>query len=483
MPVKSSVATVPYLFQPSDFAANLALNADFIAASVYINILAYGGVGDGVTDNAAALNAALATITGNGGAIFFPAGKYLFSSAISFTYPSSTKIFSLMFAGVGDGASTLYWPSGNGITLNLTGGMHSFHFRDLAFTTGAAGVGTAITANDSVQLQDFPGCDVMNCVFIGDNDDRTKYWNIGAAINTVSGVAFYNCSFFGDAATNGNGIVLGGGSATTFQIIVNLTSCSFFGGNNGLVVGENVQGVTVNQCNFTNGQTGINVPGPAPGLFQLAVDNSQFAVSQNSIIAIGTIPVVTVSNSLFFVSAAGSGIFLDTNEFFTIYGNTFGADTAGTGSAIAIGTTVGGAPSSISGNIFTSFQFGIELLVGSSNVLINDNQFAACTTPISNAGTNMYIHDNVGYNPVGAQNVSVTSNPFTYTAGSSPETVYYRNNATAGSTLSIVLGSNSTTICSNAPGDGSPITIQLAPNQNVTFTDSASVRIIKTMIQ
>jgi Pectate lyase superfamily protein len=45
------------------------------------SILAYGGVGDGLTDNTAALNAAKVAASPTGGIIFFPPGQFLFNSA------------------------------------------------------------------------------------------------------------------------------------------------------------------------------------------------------------------------------------------------------------------------------------------------------------------------------------------------------------------------------------------------------------------
>jgi len=90
-------------------------------------------------------------------------------------------------------------------------------------------------------------------------------------------------------------------------------------------------------------------------------------------------------------------------------------------------------------------RYGISLdvdLVSNSpnNIRIYDNDLR--TSGVTGAiyvhsdATNIEISSNKGYNPVGGSSISVGSSPFTYTAGSSPETVYIRS----GTVSSIVIG-------------------------------------------
>lgn len=52
------------------------------SSAIYKNIMDYGGVGDGTADESGALGSAMAAL-GSGGVIFFPAGTYLFGTAVN----------------------------------------------------------------------------------------------------------------------------------------------------------------------------------------------------------------------------------------------------------------------------------------------------------------------------------------------------------------------------------------------------------------
>lgn len=78
--------------------------------TVTVSILEYGGVGDGVTPNNAALNAALSAVDGQMAVISFPPGDYRFTSTVFLpdsvilrgaTADSTTLIFNLGGAGAG----------------------------------------------------------------------------------------------------------------------------------------------------------------------------------------------------------------------------------------------------------------------------------------------------------------------------------------------------------------------------------------------
>ncbi len=77
-----------------------------VSIASYVNITSTGGVGDGVTDNNAAISNAMAA-AGNGGAIYFPRGKYKVSGNIIITNANLTIL--------GDGAGS--WALGQPDTL------------------------------------------------------------------------------------------------------------------------------------------------------------------------------------------------------------------------------------------------------------------------------------------------------------------------------------------------------------------------------
>jgi len=73
-------------------------------------------------------------------------------------------------------------------------------------------------------------------------------------------------------------------------------------------------------------------------------------------------------------------------------------------------------------------RYGIAIGTDCSHNLIihNDLHDAGVSGAINDQGANTIIKDNKGYNPVGLSSISVGSSPFTYTAGSSPETIYIK---------------------------------------------------------
>jgi hypothetical protein len=83
-------------------------------------------------------------------------------------------------------------------------------------------------------------------------------------------------------------------------------------------------------------------------------------------------------------------------------------------------------------------------------------------------GTHNEIRNVTGYNPVGQAAITVGASPFTYTAGSSPETVYI----SGGTVSNIKVGS--TTV-----GTASPMQLTLAPNQAITVTYTVAPAMVK----
>src|SRR5262252_9133509 len=70
--------------------------------SINVKNSIYGAKGDGVTDDTAAIQAALNAIPANGGTVYFPTGSYLISSRLTPTISGTT------FMGDGWGSQILY---------------------------------------------------------------------------------------------------------------------------------------------------------------------------------------------------------------------------------------------------------------------------------------------------------------------------------------------------------------------------------------
>jgi hypothetical protein len=84
---------------------------------LFVNVKDYGAVGDGTTDDYAAIMAAYAALPAAGGTLYFPAGRYRFNTALAFV-GSSSKQLSLLGAGA---ASVLVPGFSSGDAVTFTG--------------------------------------------------------------------------------------------------------------------------------------------------------------------------------------------------------------------------------------------------------------------------------------------------------------------------------------------------------------------------
>src|SRR6266849_7048395 len=90
-----------------------------LVPSIYINVLQYGAVGDGVTDSTAAFQAAINALPASGGTVFVPPGTYVISAGL--VTPSA------MFQGfrlIGSGWGSILKPANgvNGYLLQFNSG-------------------------------------------------------------------------------------------------------------------------------------------------------------------------------------------------------------------------------------------------------------------------------------------------------------------------------------------------------------------------
>lgn len=359
----------------------------------YLNIRWFLGAGDGVTDNATPLTKALTALPAGGGMIIFPPGKYKFGSAPTFTVPSGK--FSVTIAGCGADVTEFYWPlSTSGVTIACSSATHSVHFRDISFTTGVANGGTPLTLSNSVLEGNIAQSDLTRCTFRGDDGGQaTDYWGTALAINGLSNINYNGCLFYGSSSNAGNGVVLQGNASTSpnLSIVHNLTGCAFFNLGIGLEYGTEIQGVSVSQCNFTNGTTGIFLPSSAVNAAGLSVSNSQFNTADDQISCQAPIASIMLNNNIFYVPASHSGLLLSSpGQQHCITGNVFTGIGAGAG-ASAVGIQVSGANANatITGNVFQTLNIGTDLVGSTSGWTVGTNSYNAVTTKVANPGSNI----------------------------------------------------------------------------------------------
>ena len=355
-----------------------------------LNILNYGGNGNGSTDNTSAMNSALAALPTNGGCIYFPAGKYDFASAITETYPAS-GIYSVTLAGAGADSSILYWPTATGgITINAKVATQSFHTRDLTFSTGTTNAGTALTLNNATLLGVFAQSDIYKTTFRGDDGGAaTDYWTNAINVVGLSNINFDDDLFYGNAAgTGGTGIAVAGNASTSpnYGIVYNLSKDGFYNVGVGLSYGTYVQGVTVSQSNFTNGATCISVPSGGTGAAQLSLADDQFNCSTNNVIVSSPLASLMMKGNLLYINASEIGVNIASYVAqSTFTGNVY----SGLSSSGSVGITATGASTSsqVSGNVFYNLATGLNL-TGASGWNVWGNNYPNTTTQISNIGSN-----------------------------------------------------------------------------------------------
>jgi hypothetical protein len=366
-----------------------------------LSISDYSGIGDGTTDNTTPLNTAIAALPSYGGCIAFPAGKYKFNSALSYT-PSPT-IYSLTLIGAGANNTTLYWPGTNGITFNAHGYDQSIHVRDLTFSTGdttGSYIGLTLT-NSTADGINFLS-DIVRTSFRGDDNgpqpSGTKYWGIGVETIGHSNINFDSDDFFGPTTPAGSGIYLSGnpsGTGNKYGVVYNIAKCGFWFTGNGIIIGDFVQGVSITQSNFTNGTTGIWLkPQVVTSTFaELAITGgNQFNTKGYQILLQQPVNQLIMNGNLIYVANGLAGIYFDSPSSLppgiqnTIVNNAIGA--VPPHNSNTTGILVGGAnsPVVVTGNVFQYLTTGVDL-TGTSGWNVQANRYDSVTTHVANIGS------------------------------------------------------------------------------------------------
>ena len=368
------------------------------------NILSYGGVGDGTTDNTAAFTAAVTASP----CVSFPPGKFRFNSALGYTFTADLQ--SLTIRGEGPDQTVLYWPNTVGTALAVTKNQlgQSVHLRDLSMTTG--------TFNDdvgfsSVQVRNFSGPiqggyasnDITNVTFRADEG----YWEENAGSPTTishgwkTGILLKDSvwnitgvSIYGPTPTGSGGYpVLGAGSGTGIDVetvntnilpaLFNITTSNFTWLENGLLTGAHAQGFQVAQSNFVGCYIGIKIPSGATSITQVSVTGSQLNNIHDIDVAF-PVAVLTLGNNLFYVPTGGIGINTTAQSLMTtITGNVFNGPGAGSGIGISLNpNSTDIAPPVITGNNFYSIGTGISIGANEFGLVTANNVFTVTTNNV-----------------------------------------------------------------------------------------------------
>ena len=350
------------------------------------NVKDYGAKGDGSTDDTSSINSALSAVIANGsGILYFPAGKYIITSSLSFAIASGTN--SISWLGDGQDATVLHWPNaGGGITANLSNQQHSVHFKGITFTTAQNNSGTAITVNQTSPLGYFAMNTFRDLTFRG-NTVGTNYWKTCAYIYNTSGTTWDGITMYGNGATatSGTGIHFAGagGSSNNYSIYHNISKSTFNALTAGVLYDTYTQGVTISQSNFQNGYVGIWITSGCSGLAQLNVTDNQFAQSFRDILIQSPISPLTIRGNVLFTNGVNTCIDLQQGVNGTIVGNYLYGD----GTSGSYGLYINNLYHAISNNIIANFTYGIYLGNSSGSCKGAQNIYYSNTQNVTDKGT------------------------------------------------------------------------------------------------
>jgi hypothetical protein len=457
-----------------------------------ISICDFGGAGDGVTDNSAALTAAFAALPATGGTVYIPAGVYVFSTAVSVTLPD--VYYGLALVGAGPGATILRFGNTDGVIFYYTNRFNTVLIQGITFTTTVGSTHSAVSLLNlhpwAVGVNSIDMNTILDCSFRGDSGEiGVEYWLYCVRMVGVSCVNIARCNFCGGYTDTMKGVGIGfsGESATTQPggagigtpaVMLNVTMCQFtfnsialyFGGADG-----SVQGLTVTQCNMQACKYGIYVPEDTNGVDQLLIQCNYINCYILGIFCAMTTEApgnTIITGNYFNAYQIGShnirilnydGIIISNNHFLAFVNPIADADTI----AIYLGArTSSGAGGSICGNTIRGYTAGIFLDTTATQLRIANNQTSGCTSPIANyVPTSNTIVDNAGVNPVGVSALSPGASPWTYTSGAYYETIYI--SASTGISAVTQRGSS---ILPAALAANVPFTIHAGPHDAIVIT-------------
>lgn len=459
-------------------SAAAALVYKNIAMGITINVQdpAYGATGDGVTNDTAAIQAAINYAETVGGRVYFPDGQYAFTSlTVDSNYVS--------LQGAGRYSSILVCTSATGGLLFTGASLALCGVSDLGFLQSVDCTSATTALLKAVGVLNFY---VEDCYFNGyygaNNYAHNLVWLAGTNVH-LKECAGVGGKTYGVLLTGGNDYYVDGcsfnqTSSTGRPLLVESVSagaawivnsaflegleCKFYASKYIQVIGsyfDSAQGaVAVDTCEhiYFNGCEFANRPGAG-----VAFTNSKaWSVVNSMVINCGTDGIQVNS---------GCSDFIVANNIIDGNNTTNAANKAG----INVGVGISGfqIANNRIGNITAGFgghqKFGIAINVGASDYytikgnVVTGNE----TLGIADYGTGLhtYVDSNIGHDPRAPQAFTAGASPYTYTAGHSAEAVYI-----AGGTVSNIVVDSVSLFASTDK------TVLLQPNKSVVIYHSAA---------
>lgn len=347
------------------------------------NILSYGGNNNGTNSpnsNDTPYTNATSSLATNGGCIYFPTGKYYFTSAISTTFPNSK--YSISIIGDGSNLTNLYWPNVNGgIVINAGNNNNSFNFSHLHITTAQAGSGTGVFATGINNMSSPPPSFIEDVLCTGDDFTGlagSDYWGACFNLKNWGNITLRDVNTYGPINSTGGGVGIsygGNATATSYATILNIYGGSFNFASPGIALGNYWQGIIIDgiNCNGESGNACIQQAGSASGVLAgLKISGSQMNTKGNQIdintgvdgvIISGNIGITCFSASCIAINLSNSAEVSIQNNQITLTGSA--------GSTTGILTN--GPTGVISGNVCVALAVCANLASSSSGWIVSLN--------------------------------------------------------------------------------------------------------------
>lgn len=438
-----------------------------------ISVKDFGAAGDGVTDDTAAIQAAI-----NSGVkqLAAPSGKN-FRITDTLTINAS-GVFELNFNGsallLDDASGTKsHIKIGDGIT------QRNAQVKNVTFTRQQAA-----TAGYAIDTDYIGVCEISGCRIYGDNKIHGGVRIFRGIIVNIQNNYIDNCLNYG--------IYLQGTDAGVNRTVdVSIRENRVEGGVTALATWDFVEGLFCRDNIFFNtSSTGVSLSASsnANGLISFKLESNDFDTCGGSGLYIDNISNIQVSDCWFSnntlddlqIKSGVTACIVSANQFYPSSAavRVEGVDCRIDGNIISGGTTCinlinTANRTGINGNTLENAQTAISLSTAQNTHCVGNLIVNMSVATIAGAGgTGTVVQSNKGDLAVGASSfISVGASPFTYTAGIRPEYV----SIFGGTVSQVALGANAIGFTSNR-------SVMLAPGQSVTVTYSSVPFMLKNIL-
>jgi Pectate lyase superfamily protein len=432
------------------------------------NVRDFGATGNGTTDDTASIQSAINAATG---AIYIPTGTYRITSALAVN--AGIHIF-------GDGMeASVLTPASSTVCLTVTTASPVIiEALGISYTTPqASGYGIGITAAGGATNS----LSIIRDVLISGAATGVLWTN--SAFFLMDHCFIQNFSTYGCQVSNANDIDVGDS---------NITNCTFFNFTGSGTTGAGINWLSSGGLRVENNKFGALAYGilftyatdsgsSAPNTAQLIVTGNSFDTMSTAALSMARATATDVFNSVIVANnvmpdcGVGVSIPLDANGAWVSFFIATGNEWIGAGSGSPVGFEI---QSTTTFNISNNTLFGntnatVGISVGSTatgGVIQGNNLSGTFATTIVSTGSSIRVLDNQGVNPIGPSALTPGGSPWTYTAGTSPQTLYL----SASSSITAVT-QDSVSLLGAATGANTTFTAGLGPNEQITIAYTGSL--------